>query len=1403
MYGISVLFSCRVVSYRSTHFYSSDSTKKLLEFLADMPKATSSRIAEAQRQRQQISKKSEKYGPSTVYLQVLGSGARGAPNTLYLFTDQKRYLFNCGECTQRLAHEHKVKLSRLDHIFITSKTWRNIGGLPGLSLTLQDVGVPNITLHGPEGLDELYNATRRFVIMKDMNVTMAKCSNSEDFEDNVMNVKYVLLGPHDNLLTGKDLKSGTRKPKSETNSDKEYEEFSHDDTDYYRPEVRTLEPKAKFVKERERPKVKPVQDRDPQKKKTEKVLHELQKKTHCSVAYICTLKKRLGTLDLAKCVELGVKPGPMLGQLKNGQDVVLPDGSLVLSKDVKTPDDPGPVFIVLDVPDLSYLKEAEFSSHFDNDTNPPENIPTLIVHFTPPHVFHHPTYRSFMAMFGPCTRHLILNHQNSCLGSEAVHRTQHKLHLLDPDIFPLLRDVSVPAVWNAHPPVPKTNSPVRLKGLEELKNKFQNIINLEGSAKGDGHPVAVEECDSVSKLELLAGRTLTMYHLRPKRQLDRTAEPKLHIQDYIQETMDVDGFVGSLEQFRRLVDSMRYAKSDAKEYPKVVFLGTGSCIPSKTRNTSAIVVHVSEDRSILLDCGEGTFGQLVRFYGPKKVNAFLRTLKAIYISHLHADHHIGLIGVIQARRQAIEETGEASPPLYLLAPGQIVTWLTLYDHQFERLRNDYTLIPNQSLLHDHPSQNVDMTSAVLASLGVAGMKTCLVAHCPNAFGVAIDVDDQHKITYSGDTLPCEELVKIGENSTLLIHEATMEDELADEARTKMHSTTTQAIEIGRQMNARYTLLTHFSQRYARLPRLNAHILNDNNSVGIAFDNMQITMSDLELLPHMYAPLQLMFAEHCVEMELKAAQRQRHRERRTSSPSLPPETPMDRQRSESRTRRNAACRAASSAPAPHARYRESNASRLRQEIKGMTITGTVRKPRSRSNSASASPPPPESRKSPARAASRQPSNERPKPKTDQQQPPPTPKEQEKEKPIDMESTPRSMSNTSDFSRDTATSAKISVNSSGYTVDSARSKDTSHPPTAEEVMDIMSNASSKRSSGPPSRTGPIESHEVIRRCGYGKPLVTPVNKKLTIRRDLPWPPVTNPSRDKVTNNIGRTKSPTRAWKAENRESPPPTTPQRPECLRSKIPTKATVSGNKLRASNTSPNVFPDTKIPIMRSNIGARSLRTSVSSLHRSNSRSPTRPPKSAGKNPQDVSSSPTIKMKPAHTVLNGLHDHREVKNHSPDCQKTPPRSPNRGRSPIQAKRTLPELKKPGSPKKALPSQGVRERQKSSVNSDGAAPEMHHSHPVRPNPTGHSNRSFKPQLEDIKSSYLLLNKKPQDLTIKACANSAKKKPHVPRLNPVTEEVRKQQLTEVKQKFQSKHFWIESKYDKIEGLNWISWK
>lgn len=45
-----------------------------------------------------------------------------------------------------------MKLSKLEHVFITHSNWLNIGGLPGLALTVQDVGVPKIELHGPQGI---------------------------------------------------------------------------------------------------------------------------------------------------------------------------------------------------------------------------------------------------------------------------------------------------------------------------------------------------------------------------------------------------------------------------------------------------------------------------------------------------------------------------------------------------------------------------------------------------------------------------------------------------------------------------------------------------------------------------------------------------------------------------------------------------------------------------------------------------------------------------------------------------------------------------------------------------------------------------------------------------------------------------------------------------------------------------------------------------------------------------------------------------------------------------------------------------------------------------------------------------------------------------------------------------
>jgi ribonuclease Z len=294
-------------SFSQVRHFAKFLNSNLINVLKTMPKEKK-HIPDAQKQRRKIKEKFSKYSPGKVALQVLGTGAEGAPRSLYVFSDQSRYLFNCGEGTQRLAHEHKMKLAKLEHIFITQPTWANLGGLPGAALTIQDVGVPEITLHGPEGLQEIFIATHRFIVIKDLEIRVVQCNEDTNFEDNVMKVKYVpITRSYDNSTV--DLKG------ENSNGVQEQE----DDIDYYAHEHSGRRKSPQIISE------------------SSKLLLQQTKAKGVSMAYICQLQPRPGALCLEKCVKFGVPPGPLLGKLKAGEDVTLANGNLVKASDVCDP----------------------------------------------------------------------------------------------------------------------------------------------------------------------------------------------------------------------------------------------------------------------------------------------------------------------------------------------------------------------------------------------------------------------------------------------------------------------------------------------------------------------------------------------------------------------------------------------------------------------------------------------------------------------------------------------------------------------------------------------------------------------------------------------------------------------------------------------------------------------------------------------------------------------------------------------------------------------------------------------------------------------------------------------------------------------------------------------------------
>ncbi|XP_033155331.1 ribonuclease Z, mitochondrial [Drosophila mauritiana] len=705
--------------------------------------------------------------PGTVNLQVLGAGANGAPAAVYLFTDQARYLFNCGEGTQRLAHEHKTRLSRLEQIFLTQNTWASCGGLPGLTLTIQDAGVRDIGLHGPPHLGSMLQSMRRFVVLKNLQVRPNDCSEGACFEDSILKVDSLPL----------------------------------------------------------------INSEDP---------------TKSVINYICQLKPRAGALNLVKCVEQGVPPGPLLGQLKNGNDITLPDGKVVRSVDVTEASETALSFVFLDVPSENYL--PALLTHGKKLKKLGEEKLTevaLVVHFTPYHMSSRQEYKDFVVEnFSPESQHIYLSSPlNQFSGYAAAHRIQYQLHQLAPQVFPLL--------------------------CEQLSCQSQTLsINLKKTKldEADSEDQANAKANEAEEQGVVA---MTNFHLRPRKGLDRTIESKLTPEEYVKETHAVPGFLELLTKFK---EEYSFPDNSADSYPKIIFLGTGSCIPNKTRNVSSILIRTAIDAYVLLDCGEGTYGQIVRLYGHEKGQLILRQLQAIYVSHLHADHHIGLIGLLRERRQ-LEPRAD---PLILLAPRQIEPWLEFYNRQIETVEDAYTLVGNGELLAS------PLSGEQVEPLGITSISTCLVRHCPNSFGISLTLAAEHnsepvKITYSGDTMPCQDLIDLGRDSTVLIHEATMEDDLEEEARLKTHSTVSQAIQQGRNMNARHTILTHFSQRYAKCPRLPSD--EDMQRVAIAFDNMEVTIEDLQHYHKLYPALFAMYAEYTEELEQRAVKRELKQERK--------------------------------------------------------------------------------------------------------------------------------------------------------------------------------------------------------------------------------------------------------------------------------------------------------------------------------------------------------------------------------------------------------------------------------------------------------------------------------------------------------------------------------------------
>ena len=106
-------------------------------------------------------------------------------------------------------------------------------------------------------------------------------------------------------------------------------------------------------------------------------------------------------------------------------------------------------------------------------------------------------------------------------------------------------------------------------------------------------------------------------------------------------------YMRNLSRFKKEIGD--FGDSADSKSLNVIPLGTGSSAPGKYRNVSSTLIQLLSG-NLLLDCGEGTLGQLFRVFGPL-LHQELRKIKLIFISHLHADHHLGISILIKLQER--------------------------------------------------------------------------------------------------------------------------------------------------------------------------------------------------------------------------------------------------------------------------------------------------------------------------------------------------------------------------------------------------------------------------------------------------------------------------------------------------------------------------------------------------------------------------------------------------------------------------------------------------------------------------------------------------------------------------------------------------------------------------------
>ena len=293
----------------------------------------------------------------------------------------------------------------------------------------------------------------------------------------------------------------------------------------------------------------------------------------------------------------------------------------------------------------------------------------------------------------------------------------------------------------------------------------------------------------------------------------------------------------------------------------VTFLGTSAARPTVERNVSGLAVH-REGETMLFECGEGTQRQMMR-YGVSFA------LSEIFFTHFHADHFLGVIGLIrtlglQGRPEPLLLYGPKGAKKVLNDAIKLGVERVPFPVEITELKagetikkDDYEL---RAFATEHGGGSIgyalkeherrgrfDVEKAKAAGIPEGPLWGKIAkGEMPGPEGVVGPPRPGRLVVFTGDTRPTASVVDAAQGADLLIHEATFGEEEKERAKETGHSTAKEAAQVALAAGVKKLMMCHVSARYsmsaeelvkeAREVFPNASVAKDGMEVDVPFSD---------------------------------------------------------------------------------------------------------------------------------------------------------------------------------------------------------------------------------------------------------------------------------------------------------------------------------------------------------------------------------------------------------------------------------------------------------------------------------------------------------------------------------------------------------------------------------------